>query len=128
MPLLAALDRRLGLTALLSRQFVDVRRSKSVEHGFTELVRQRVFSIAHGYADCNDAARIGDDPLFKLACGRWPGSATALASQLTLSRFERGHGGREGRVGVCGGESQRMDDSSSGAHCIETRARLFRSQ
>jgi hypothetical protein len=87
LPLLAALDRKLGLTALLSQQLADVRRSKSVDHSFTELVRQRVYSIAHGYADCNDAARIGDDPLFKLACGRSPSSATSLASQPTLSRF-----------------------------------------
>ena len=95
LPLLAALDRKLGLTALLSHELVDMRRSKSVEHGFSELVRQRVFAIAHGYADCNDAALIGDDPLFKLACGRSPDASESLASQPTLSRFERGHGGRE---------------------------------
>ena len=95
LPLLAALDRKLGLTALLSQQLVDERRSRSVEHSFAGMVRQRVFSIAHGYADCNDAARIGEDPLFKLACGRSPSSPSALASQPTLSRFERGHGGRQ---------------------------------
>jgi Transposase DDE domain group 1 len=95
LPLLAAVDRKLGLTALLSHELLDVRRSKSVEHSFTELVRQRVFAIAHGYADCNDAARIGDDPLFKLACGRSTDASESLASQPTLSRFERGHGGRE---------------------------------
>jgi hypothetical protein len=94
LPLLAALDRKLGLTASLSQQLVDVRRPKSVDHSITELVRQRVFSIAHGYADCNDAARIGEDPLFKLACGRSPGDSAGLASQPTLSRFERGQGGR----------------------------------
>jgi len=95
LPLLAAIDRKLGLTARLSRELFDSRRSTSVEHDLTEMVRQRVFSIAHGYADCNDAARIGNDPLFKLACGRSPNSATGLASQPTLSRFERGQGGRE---------------------------------
>jgi len=95
LPLLAALDRKLGLTAHLSQELVDGRRLNSVDHSFTELVRQRVFSIAHGYADCNDAAHIGDDPLFKLACGRSPGESAGLASQPTLSRFERGHGGRE---------------------------------
>lgn len=95
LPLLAAIDRKLGLTARLSQELSDGRRSTSVEHGLTEMVRQRVFAIAHGYADCNDAARIGDDPLFKLACGRLPGSASGLASQPTLSRFERGQGGRE---------------------------------
>jgi hypothetical protein len=95
LPLLAALDRKLDLTALLSRQLVDGRRSTSVDHSLLEMVRQRVFSIAHGYADCNDAARIGDDPLFKLACGRAPSASSSLASQPTLSRFERAHGGRQ---------------------------------
>jgi hypothetical protein len=94
LPLLAALDRKLGLTARLSQELVDERRSKSVNHSFTEMVRQRVFSIAQGYADCNDAALIGNDTLFKMACGRSPG-ANGLASQPTLSRFERRHGGRE---------------------------------
>ena len=95
LPLLAAVDRKLGLTSRLSQVLVDARRSTSVEHDLTEMVRQRVFSIAHGYADCNDAARIGNDPLFKLACGRAPDSATGLASQPTLSRFERDRAGRE---------------------------------
>ncbi len=95
LPLLAALDRRLGLTEVLSRQLVDGRRSKSVEHDLTEMLRQRVYAIAHGYADCNDASRIGGDPLFKLACGRAPDAHAGLASQPTLSRFERGQGGRE---------------------------------
>lgn len=95
LPLLAALDRKLGLTASLAKQLVDARRSASVEHDLHELVRQRVFSIAHGYADCNDAARIGNDSVFKLACGRSPDASVGLASQPTLSRFERGQGGRE---------------------------------
>jgi hypothetical protein len=48
-----------------------------------------------GYVDGNDAARIGADPLFKHACGRAPTCEASLASQPTLSRFERGRGGRE---------------------------------
>jgi hypothetical protein len=95
LPLLAALDRKLGLTARLAGALSDPREPGRVEHTLTELVRQRVFSIAMGYADGNDAARVGDDPLFKLACGRAPDSPTGLASQPTLSRFERGRGGRE---------------------------------
>lgn len=94
LPLLAAIDRKLGLSDLLSRELQDGRRPKSVAHSMTEMVRQRIFSIAMGYADGNDAARIGDDPLFKLACGRACNSESGLASQPTLSRFERAHGGR----------------------------------
>ena len=47
-----------------------------------------MFGIACGYADGNDAARIGDDPVFKLLTGRDPVTGSALASQPTLSRFE----------------------------------------
>jgi len=94
LPLLAAIDRKLGLSDLLSRELQDGRRTKSVAHSMTAMVRQRIFSIAMGYADGNDAARIGDDPLFKLACGRPCNSESGLASQPTLARFERAHGGR----------------------------------
>ncbi len=48
----------------------------------------RMFGIACGYADGNDAARIANDPVFKLLAGRDPVSGSALASQPTLSRFE----------------------------------------
>jgi hypothetical protein len=93
--LLAKVDRCLGLTARLAKTLRERRSAERVDHGLLELVRQRVFSIALGYADGNDAARIGNDPLVKLACGRLPDSDEGLASQPTLSRFERGRGGRE---------------------------------
>lgn len=94
-PLLAQVDRRLGLTARLSEALLDRRSPERVEHELGDLLRQRVFSIALGYADCNDAARIGDDPAVKVACGRSAASDQGLASQPTLSRFERDRSGRE---------------------------------
>ncbi|MCC6177120.1 MAG: IS1380 family transposase [Chloroflexi bacterium] len=51
-------------------------------------VRQRLFQIACGYEDQNDADTLRTDPLFKLACGRLPASEPDLASQPTLSRLE----------------------------------------
>ena len=93
--MLAQVDRRLGLTSHLSDALCERRSSDRAEHELPELLRQRVFSIALGYADCNDAARIGDGPAVKLACGRAPCGEDGLASQQTLSRFERGRTGRE---------------------------------
>jgi len=93
--LLAQVDRRLGLTARLSEALLDRRLHERVEHKLGDLLRQRVFTIALGYADCNDAARIGDDLAVKLACGRSPAADQGLASQPTLSRFERDRSGRE---------------------------------
>src|SRR5512134_805242 len=86
--LLGAVDRRIELTKTLSAALVDSRRAWRVEHGKLELFRQRVFSIALGYADQNDSSRIADDPLLKLVCGRSPSASGSLASQPTLSRFE----------------------------------------
>lgn len=93
--LLAQVDRRLGLTARISDALLDRRLPERVEHELSDLLRQRVFSIALGYADCNDAARTGDDPAVKVACGRSPASDQGLASQPTQSRFERDRSGRE---------------------------------
>lgn len=95
LPLLARVDRRLGLTARLAGALHEQRAGARIAHDLPELVRQRVFSIALGCADGNSAARMGADPLVKLACGRSPASGDSLASQPTLSRFERGRSGRE---------------------------------
>jgi hypothetical protein len=93
--LLAAVDRRTGLTERLVESLEDHRDANRVSHGYLEIVRQRVFSIALGYPDGNDSARVGQDPAMKLICGKGPSSPEGLASQPTLSRFENGLGGRE---------------------------------
>jgi hypothetical protein len=59
-----------------------------VRHSLAALVRQRVFQIACGYEDQNDAATLRGDPLLKLVCGRLPETGADLASQPTLSRLE----------------------------------------
>ena len=86
--LLKACDERLGLSATIAACLHDDRQQAKVEHSYEEIFRQRMFGIACGYADGNDAARIADDPVFKLLAGRDPVSGLALASQPTVSRFE----------------------------------------
>ncbi len=93
--LLAAVDLRTKLTETLCAPVLDNRDPSRVRHSFLELFRQRVFSIALGYPDGNDSARVGQDPAMKLICGRAPSDPSGLASQPTLSRFERGLKGRE---------------------------------
>ena len=93
--LLAAIDRRLGLTARLAAMLVDSRAESRIEHSYLTMFRQRVFAIALGYADQNDSARIGTDPVLKLVCGPTVTDDGALASQPTLSRFEHAPEGRE---------------------------------
>ena len=86
--LLKACDDRLGLTERLASCIVDARQAGKVEHSIQDLVRQRLYGIACGYPDGNDAARLGEDPIQKLLVGRDPLSGATLASQPTLSRFE----------------------------------------
>lgn len=93
--LLKALDAQFGLTGRLAACLEDGRQPGKVQHQTVELIRQRVFGIACGYADCNDAARLADDAIHKLLLERDPIAGLALASQPTLSRFENAVGRRE---------------------------------
>jgi hypothetical protein len=88
--LLKAADQRLGLTARLAACLRDARQVGKINHDIVELFRQRVFAIACGYVDCNDAARLAEDPIHKMLVGRDPIDGDSLASQPTLSRFENG--------------------------------------
>jgi hypothetical protein len=90
--LLKACDERLRLTERIAACFSDERQPGKVKHTLPDLVRQRVFAIACGYADCNDAARLADDPMHKMLVDRDPLDGAALASQPTLSRFENAPG------------------------------------
>jgi hypothetical protein len=93
--LLKALDERLGLSAGLAGCLRDGRQAGKVQHELQELLRQRLFGIACGHADANDAAGLAEDPIHKLLIDRDPLSGRTLASQPTLSRFENAVGSRE---------------------------------
>jgi Transposase DDE domain group 1 len=86
--LLKGLDTQFQLTKRLAACVIDGRQPGKVQHQTLELLRQRVFGLACGYADCNDAARLADDAIHKWLLDRDPISGPALASQPTLSRFE----------------------------------------
>jgi len=86
--LLAHLDRVLGLTHAVAACCRDPRRKKSIQHPLLDLIRQRVYQIAAGYEDANDATSLRHDPALKVAVGRPPLSGADLASQPTLSRLE----------------------------------------
>lgn len=63
-----------------------------MRHAIGDLLRQRLYAIACGYPDGNDAGRLGSDPIHKLLCDRDPVRGEDLASQPTLSRFENAVG------------------------------------
>lgn len=77
-------DERLGLLEMASLALADTRRPDAVKHKTIDLLRQRVYGIAAGYEDCNDASRLRHDAVHQLAVGK----DSVLASQPSLSRFE----------------------------------------
>lgn len=84
---LQAADAALGLCASLAGVMPDWRHGP-VRHSLETLIRQRVFQIACGYEDQDDADTLRHDPLLKLVCGRRLHDDPDLASQPTLSRLE----------------------------------------
>ena len=93
--LLKAADHSLGLLDELTACLQESRQAGKVDHSLRELMAQRVFSIACGYPDANDSARLAKDPIHKLLLDRDPVEGNDLASQPTLSRFENGVGVKE---------------------------------
>jgi len=86
--LLKTIDRRLALTETLASAMIDVRDDGKVRHTLHDLLAQRVYAIACGYPDGNDADALAEDPIQKLLLGRDPVDGMRLASQPTISRFE----------------------------------------
>ena len=87
LPWLGEAEAALGICAAFAAGVPEWRRGR-VQHTLETLVRQRVFQIACGYADQDDADTLRGDPLLKLVCGRPPETGADLASQPTLSRLE----------------------------------------
>ena len=98
--LLREVDKRTGVTARVSRCFVDHRNRASVEHSVHELVSQRVYGIALGYEDLNDHGELRCDAVLSLLVGkrdvtgekriRERDRGYALASSSTLNGMELG--------------------------------------
>ena len=87
--LLKAADRHLGLIAALTATLADRRMPSKVTHPIGDVLAQRVFAIACGHPDGNDADRLAEDPIHKLLLDRDPIDGARLASQPTISRFEQ---------------------------------------
>jgi len=89
--LLRQVDERVGLTRQFATLLEDHRHPERRRHDRREQFRQRVYQIALGYEDCNDADRLRHDPAIQHACD----SDSPLSSQPTLSRWENEITGRE---------------------------------
>jgi hypothetical protein len=81
--LVRELDERLGLSELMDHHLSDSQRGKNIQLPLADLLRQSIYSRLAGYADVNDAARLSQDPAFRLIGSRkiWERGA-ALTSRL----------------------------------------------
>ena len=82
--LLRQFDEQLALSKKLRGVFNDWRNADFIEHHTHEMLRQRIYQIAAGYEDCDDADTLRTDPTFQTVVGK----SDPLASQPTLSRLE----------------------------------------
>ena len=87
--LLRGVDRQIGLTERLTAAIRDKRHPSYIDHPLRDLLAQRIYQLASGYADANDANHLRRDPVFKLGLERRPLEAESdLASAPTFSRLE----------------------------------------
>lgn len=97
--LLREVERRIGLLSRLAACFEDRRCPDRIEHSVSEMVAQRVYSLALGYEDLNDHDQLRSDPLLALAAGKADTTGEqrrqasdrgqALAGKSTLNRLEQ---------------------------------------
>ena len=89
--LLAAADRRIGLSSRLAACFRDLRDGARITHTIADLLRQRLYGLALGHEDLIDHDALRHDPALTAALDK-PGDA--LAGKSTLNRLE--HAGKIG--------------------------------
>ena len=87
--LLRGIDRQIGLTARLAAAIHDKRHPSYIDHALRDLLAQRIYQMASGYADANDANHLRRDPVCKLGVERHPlAPEHDLASAPPFSRLE----------------------------------------
>ena len=83
--LLREIDDRFKIIDPMRDCLEDFRSPAHTKHALVQMVRQRVYQIAAGYEDCNDADFLRIDPALRLALGQ---DHQVGASQSMLSRLE----------------------------------------
>ena len=82
--LVAAADKRIGLTQRVAQFIKDERDQSKIAHTVQEMLSQRVYGLCLGYEDLNDHKTIRTDLVFQTSVGK----DTPLASSSTLCRLE----------------------------------------
>jgi hypothetical protein len=106
--MLREVDERFGIIAPIEDRIEDFRSQRHTRHTVVQMIRQRVYQIAAGYEDCNDADHLRIDPALRLAIGKGHDSG---ASQSMLSRLENGFLGNVSGLGSLDEAIQRSNDA-----------------
>ena len=91
--ILRGVDQHIGLIDRLVQAVDDRRHPSYVAHSLHDLFTQRIFQIACGYADGNDANALRTDLLFKLEVNRHPLVQTMELRQSRVDATGRGGSG-----------------------------------
>jgi Transposase DDE domain group 1 len=73
--LLRGVERQIGLTARLAAAIHDKRPRSSIDHPLRDWLAQRLYPMASGYADGNEATSLRRAPLFTRGSERSPWDA-----------------------------------------------------
>ena len=106
--LLREIDERFGILGPIESELEDTRSRVHSNHTQLQMVRQRIYQMAAGYEDCNDADFLRIDPSLGLAIGK--GDETG-AGQSRLSRFENEVLGTEGGLKTLEDGLKRSNDA-----------------
>jgi len=88
--LLREVDHRLGLVESLASELQDPRDPDKIRYQQSELLRERIYALAHGYDAADDLDLLAHDPVMKAAVWDRPGDQVLeerLGSQPTNSRL-----------------------------------------
>lgn len=77
-------DQRFAIIESDFSHLVDERSASHKKHTYEQIIRQRVYQIAAGYEDCNDADLLRVDPALRLALdkGKQFGDSQSVMSRL----------------------------------------------
>jgi hypothetical protein len=83
--LLREIDKWFGIIEAMGEALEEYRSPSRTKHSIVQMIRQRVYQIAAGYEDCNDADFLRIDPALRHSLDK---DADLGASQSMLSRLE----------------------------------------
>jgi hypothetical protein len=84
------LNERLGLNELVDHHLSDSRQGKNIQLTLTDLLRQSIYRRLAGYEAVNDAARLSQEPTFRLIAARRTPVGRCPRSGPLFRRLRRG--------------------------------------